>query len=98
MHTIWDTLYAIICSETIRLFKNQINLRKGILTVFIFKIMHIVRHFNTITAAILIGHFEFMVIHHLTIMKPTLNLVTPKKLSLTRRSPFEVHMYDYYIS
>jgi hypothetical protein len=41
--------------------------------------MHILMHFNSINTAILVGHFEYLVIHHLTILETiALNLVTHK--------------------
>jgi hypothetical protein len=46
--------------------------------------MYNIPYFNTILAAILVGHFKFMVIHNLTILETiALNLVTTKTWYLT---------------
>jgi hypothetical protein len=53
-------------------------------------------HFNSINTAILVGYFEFLVIHHLTILETiALNLLTPKKLSLHQDHPPKCNMYEY---
>jgi hypothetical protein len=53
-------------------------------------------HFNSINTAILVGHFEFLVIYHLTILETiALNLLTPKSWVWHQDHPPKCNMYEY---